>query len=90
VARPGLKGRPQPPERRCCFADPRPDGARGEGAEAGRAAIGRGGASWWSRREAVRHYIEHQDEHHRRETFQEEFRRFLDISGTPYDERYLW
>ncbi len=40
--------------------------------------------------EAVRHYIEHQEEHHRKETFQEEYRRFLDAAGTPYDERYPW
>ncbi len=40
-------------------------------------------------REVVR-YIQSQREHHRRETFQEEFRRLLDQHGIPYDERYVW
>ena len=42
------------------------------------------------RREAVKKYIERQEEHHRRTTFQEEYLRLLVESGTPYDERYLW
>ena len=42
------------------------------------------------RRAAVGRYIERQEEHHRRETFQEEYLRLLEESGTPYDERYLW
>jgi REP element-mobilizing transposase RayT len=35
-------------------------------------------------------YIEHQKEHHRRRTFQEEFRAFLERDQVPYDERYVW
>jgi putative transposase len=35
-------------------------------------------------------YIRKQEEHHRRETFQEEYLRFLKRAGVPYDERYLW
>lgn len=40
------------------------------------------------RREAVKQYIERQEEHHRRTSFQEEYLRLLEESGTPYDERY--
>jgi REP element-mobilizing transposase RayT len=40
--------------------------------------------------EAVRHYILNQEEHHRKETFQEEFVRILRKYGVEYDERYLW
>ncbi len=35
-------------------------------------------------------YIARQEEHHRKLTFQEEFRIFLDRYGVTYDERYLW
>ena len=35
-------------------------------------------------------YIEKQKEHHRRRTFQEEFRTFLRRYQVPYDERYVW
>ena len=35
-------------------------------------------------------YIENQKEHHRRRTFQEEFRAFLKRDQVPYDERYVW
>jgi REP element-mobilizing transposase RayT len=38
----------------------------------------------------VTRYIANQAEHHRRTTFQEEFRRFLDRYGVDYDERYVW
>jgi putative transposase len=40
--------------------------------------------------EAVRRYILNQEEHHRKETFQEEFLRILKKYGVEYDERYLW
>jgi len=40
--------------------------------------------------EPVKQYILHQEEHHGRMTFQEEYRRLLEESGTPFDERYLW
>ncbi|MCB1230657.1 MAG: IS200/IS605 family transposase [Verrucomicrobiae bacterium] len=35
-------------------------------------------------------YIANQREHHRRRSFQEEYREFLDRHGIDYDERYLW
>ncbi len=40
--------------------------------------------------EALIHYIQDQENHHRTETFQEEYRRFLKIYQIPYDERYVW
>jgi REP element-mobilizing transposase RayT len=39
---------------------------------------------------AVCSYIEHQEEHHRKKTFQEEYLEFLRESGVEYDEKYLW
>ena len=39
---------------------------------------------------SVRAYIARQREHHRRATFQEEYRRFLEKYGIRYDERYVW
>jgi REP element-mobilizing transposase RayT len=38
----------------------------------------------------VRIYIEGQEEHHRKKTFQEEFRAFLKEHEIEYDERYVW
>lgn len=35
-------------------------------------------------------YIENQEEHHRRESFQDEFRRLLKKYEVEYDERYVW
>jgi putative transposase len=35
---------------------------------------------------AVRHYIQNQDEHHRRQTYEEEFLSFLALSGTSFDQ----
>lgn len=35
-------------------------------------------------------YIEDQEEHHRQETFQDEFRRLCKKYGVPIDERYVW
>lgn len=40
--------------------------------------------------ENVRHYVEHQAEHHRTKTFQEEYVELLKLAGADYDERYLW
>jgi putative transposase len=40
--------------------------------------------------EAVKRYIHGQKEHHRRVTFQEEYRKFLKVYGIDYDERYVW
>ncbi len=39
---------------------------------------------------AVRKYIAEQKEHHRRKTFEEEYRSFLEKYGVAYDERYVW
>jgi len=39
---------------------------------------------------AVKKYIVGQKEHHRRKTFEEEYRSFLEKYGIAYDERYVW
>ncbi len=39
---------------------------------------------------ALIEYITHQEEHHSRETFQEEFRRLCQKYGLEIDERYVW
>lgn len=40
--------------------------------------------------EALKHYIANQEEHHRKETFQEELRRLCKKYGLEIDERYVW
>ena len=40
--------------------------------------------------EALRQYIETQEEHHRTRTFQEEYRAFLKRYEVEFDERYVW
>jgi putative transposase len=40
--------------------------------------------------DAVISYIPNQPEHHRKVTFQEEYRRFLERYSVAYDERYVW
>ena len=35
-------------------------------------------------------YIENQEEHHKRVTFQDEYRAFLKAYGIKFDERYVW
>ena len=35
-------------------------------------------------------YIENQEEHHKRVTFQDEYRAFLKAYSIDYDERYVW
>jgi len=35
-------------------------------------------------------YVRNQDEHHRKKSFQEEFREFLDRYSIVYDQRYVW
>jgi hypothetical protein len=40
--------------------------------------------------EAVRQYIRNQQEHHRQDDFQTEYRRFCEKNGRPVDERYAW
>jgi REP element-mobilizing transposase RayT len=38
----------------------------------------------------VREYIRNQDEHHRKQTYQEEFLALLERHGIKYDPKYLW
>ena len=40
--------------------------------------------------EQVKEYIRKQEDHHRKMTFQEEFRKFLEKYQIAYDERYIW
>jgi putative transposase len=40
--------------------------------------------------EVVKNYIEHQDEHHKNKTFQDEYLAFLKKYKVDYDERYVW
>ena len=38
----------------------------------------------------VANYIQNQEEHHRKKTFQEEYREFLTKHKIEFDERYMW
>jgi REP element-mobilizing transposase RayT len=38
----------------------------------------------------VRRYIARQEEHHKKQTFQQEFVAFLKKNNVAYDERYIW
>jgi putative transposase len=40
--------------------------------------------------EALTRYIDTQEEHHQKSTFQEEYRKLLKKYGVEYDERYVW
>jgi putative transposase len=40
--------------------------------------------------DALRQYIDNQDEHHKTRAFQEEYRAFLVKYGIQFDERYVW
>jgi REP element-mobilizing transposase RayT len=40
--------------------------------------------------EEVRRYIEKQEEHHKKRSFQEEFVALLRKHGIEFDERYIW
>jgi putative transposase len=40
--------------------------------------------------DSIRHYIAAQEAHHRKATFQEEYRELLREHGVEFDERYLW
>jgi hypothetical protein len=40
--------------------------------------------------DALKEYIRSQDQYHRKETFQDEFRRLFRKYGIEFDERYLW
>jgi len=39
---------------------------------------------------AVREYIAGQQDHHRKKSFQEEYRTFLERHRVAFDERYVW
>jgi len=39
---------------------------------------------------AVKRYIARQKEHHKKFTFEEEYRKFVKAYGIEYDERYVW
>lgn len=41
-------------------------------------------------RERLEAYVRNQEEHHRKQTFHEEFREFLERYGIEYDERFVW
>lgn len=43
-----------------------------------------------SQMEKVKQYVLHQQEHHRRRSFEEEYVEILRLSGIEYDERYVW
>lgn len=43
-----------------------------------------------SHRPALEEYLETQAEHHRKVTFQEEYRKLLGKYGVEFDERYVW
>ena len=38
----------------------------------------------------VKRYITRQKEHHRRVSFQDEYRKFLKVYEVKFDERYVW
>ena len=40
--------------------------------------------------EPVRAYIDNQEAHHHKKTFQDEYLEFLEAYGIEYDEKYLW
>jgi REP element-mobilizing transposase RayT len=40
--------------------------------------------------DSVRRYIERQEEHHRKRSFQDEYRDLLKRHGVEFDERFLW
>ena len=40
--------------------------------------------------DTVCHYIANQEEHHRKTSFQDEFREFCRRHGVEFDERYVW
>jgi hypothetical protein len=44
----------------------------------------------FSQLEAARKYVAGQEEHHRKVSFQDEFRAFLRRYELEFDERYLW
>lgn len=43
-----------------------------------------------SKVETVKKYIENQENHHKQQTFEEEYIQFLKVYNIDYDEKYLW
>jgi REP element-mobilizing transposase RayT len=43
-----------------------------------------------SQHNAVAAYISNQKEHHKIQSYQDEYRQFLRLNNVPYDERYVW
>ena len=43
-----------------------------------------------SQSDIVKHYIANQEEHHRTDTFQDEYRKLLQLHEVEWDERYVW
>ncbi len=43
-----------------------------------------------SKVEVVKQYIRNQKEHHKKKSFQDEFRKFLQEYKIDYDEHYVW
>jgi putative transposase len=43
----------------------------------------------WADKDVVIEYIKGQEEHHRKETFLEEFRRLVEEAGMEWDDRFL-
>jgi hypothetical protein len=41
-------------------------------------------------RETIINYIKNQQEHHKKETFKEEIRRFFEENGIEKDEKWFW
>ncbi|MCM2369597.1 IS200/IS605 family transposase [Aporhodopirellula aestuarii] len=41
-------------------------------------------------RESVEAYVRNHEEHHRKKSFQEEYRNFLNRYGIDFDEQYVW
>ena len=44
----------------------------------------------FSQLDEVSRYIEEQEQHHAKATFQDEFRKLLQRYQVPFDERYVW
>jgi hypothetical protein len=44
----------------------------------------------WSQLEELVRYIDRQEQHHRTQTFQEEYRHLLQKYHVEFDERYVW
>jgi putative transposase len=44
----------------------------------------------WSQLEELVRYIDHQEQHHRTQTFQEEYRNLRNKYHVEFDEKYVW